>query len=343
MRIARLAVAICVIVGLLLAGRSAVRQWNGQQAAIDRQIETMASDPSLTPQNRIDQAARIESTRPSLSNIRWPLIAAAALVYAIGLVPPAMLLDRSLRCLGETPSRTTCVAAQLIGHVGKYVPGKAMVVVIRASVLARDGVGSIPASISIFLETFLMMAVGGVVAALITISLPVPTWIIASAVAVACLAGTPTLPPVLRLVASKVAKVDSEQIASAIGPRLFIAGWAWSLLSWILIGGSFTLVVAAIPSARSLPGTAQLYAVSTAAISLAVVVGFASLLPGGAGVRELVLTTIMASATGTTTALVAAIMARGVFLVVEVAVAGFCWAWLAQPPHRSHGGARDPI
>ena len=114
---------------------------------------------------------------------------------------------------------------------------------------------------------------------------------------------------------------------------LFMAGWAWSSLSWLLIGASFTLLVAAIPGftiadAEDMPGVVELYLVCTAAISLAVVIGFASLLPGGAGIRELVVTTVLAVSLGATHAILAAIAARVVFAVVEGFVAMCCWLWL---------------
>ena len=90
------------------------------------------------------------------------------------------------------------------------------------------------------------------------------------------------------------------------------------------------MLVAAIPGftiadAEDLPGVVQLYLVCTAAISLAVVIGFASLLPGGAGIRELVVTTVLAVSLGATHAILAAIAARVIFAVVEGFVALICW------------------
>lgn len=51
------------------------------------------------------------------------------------------------------------------------------------------------------------------------------------------------------------------------------------------------------------------------------VIGFVSLIPGGAGVREFVLATILGLAIGATQALLAAILARLVFIVVECLMA----------------------
>ena len=58
------------------------------------------------------------------------------------------------------------------------------------------------------------------------------------------------------------------------------------------------------------------------------VIGFASLLPGGAGIRELVVTTVLAVALGATHAILAAIAARILFVVVEGCVALSSTLWL---------------
>ncbi len=308
MRLLKLAIAAVVLVGLYFAGRSAIGQWN----QIDADVQ------------------------PSLEDIRWSLIGGGAMLYAIGLLPSAALLHRAVWTLGGRPKLSTAVAAQIVGHVGKYVPGKAMVLVLRAGVLSRDGVRPMTSTISVFLETFLMMAVGAVVASVATIGSPVPWWIVITATAGAIAAGVPTFPPVLRRIVTRVAKRDETVDPSAVDWRLFAAGWGWSLLSWLLIGGAFTLIVAAMPSTESISIT-SLYPIATAAISLALVVGFASLLPGGAGIRELVLTAILSVAIGPAAALLSAIAARITFMAVEAAMAICVWGWLKLPSRIRNG------
>ena len=158
-----------------------------------------------------------------------------------------------------------------------------------------------------------------------------------TAALVAIAASIPTLPPILKRVAAKIAHRNPEsKIPANSSARFFIVGWSWSLLSWFFIGASFATLVLAIPSPLELPALAELAAISTAAIALAMVVGFASLLPGGAGVRELVLTTLLAPAIGTAHALLAAIAARLMFIAVEGLCAGISWIWLR---NAGRGGA----
>lgn len=332
-RIAKIMIAIAVAIGLYFAADSAIAQWRLESSKLQSQIDEI--DQAITqtdqPQRRSElQSSKeaLEATIPSLQNLKWGRVGWASLFYALGLIPPAFLLRRALRSLGQTPSLGTAIAAQCLGHVGKYVPGKAMVVILRASALSRDAVRPLAATISIFLETFMMMAVGAAVAGAIVLWLPVPDWIAISSVAVAVLASLPTLPPILRRVAARVSKVPLSEIDSKIGLGLFVAGWGWSLLGWVLIGASFTMLISAIPSSATLPSTPELFATATAAISLAIVIGFASLLPGGAGIRELVMMTVLSVSLGPVHGLLSAIAARIMFILVEALLAGAAWTWL---------------
>ncbi len=354
LRIAKWLIAAAVAVGLYFAARTAVTQWKAeteklqsQIAEIDRElaeIESPVDSQDRSDSQRRDRAEQLRQSRadverivPSLGNLRWDRIALASLFYAIGLFPPAFLLRRALLSLGQHPRVGTAIAAQLLGHVGKYVPGKAMVIVLRAGALSRDGVRAVPATISVFLETFLMMAVGAAVAGFVVLWLPVPRWIVVTAVSVAVLASLPTLPPVLKRVAARVSKVSIVEVESRIGIGLFAAGWGWSILSWVWIGASFTALITAIPSSVALPPMLELYAIATAAIGLAVVVGFGSLLPGGAGVRELVLMTVLGVSISSVHGLLAAIAARIMFILVEAILAGGSWFYL-----RHSRGAERP-
>ncbi len=335
-RVAKWAIAIMVAGGLIFAAGSAIDQWNaeneklrGRIADLDSQIADQADESRRDI--LIREKSRLESSIPTMSNLGWTRIALASLLYGFAMLPPGFVLAAAIRSLGERASLPTAMASQLLGHAGKYVPGKAMVVVLRVGGLSTDGVSAVTATISVFMETLLMMAVGAAVACLVIFWLPVPTWMMATAAVVAVAASIPTLPPVLKRVAAKVAHRNPtqnvpDQTTSSV--RFFLVGWAWSLLSWILIGTAFTMLVSAIPSPTTLPTPLVLYAVCTAAISLAMVIGFASLLPGGAGVRELVLTTLLALAIGTAHALLAAVAARLMFIAVEATCAGLAWVWL---------------
>ena len=100
--------------------------------------------------------------------------------------------------------------------------------------------------------------------------------------------------------------------------RYWMQTWILQSLTWVGFSLSFYFVVCSLPGIRSDLGTTMLLMAATASMTLGMVAGFVSLLPGGAGVRELVLTVILAPVVGHASALVAAILARMIFLAVEL-------------------------
>ena len=354
-RVAKWLIAVLVLVGLIWASRSALQQWQLQKLSVEEAVagleESIQAEPDPAKRSAlVKRKDKLQSATPSLKNLRWGRILIAACLYAIGIFIPGLVLHHALRSLGESPRKRTSVAAQLLGHAGKYVPGKAMVIVLRAGALGNDNVSAKRATVAVFMETFLMMAVGATLACAVICWLPVPNWMMWAAGAMAILASLPTLPPILSRVTAIVSKVepsnlDAPATQTQAAAQFFAYGWIFSLASWVFIGAAFSVLVTAIPHFEltavgsvpqnatdyfTEPTTMQLCAVSTAAIGLAMVVGFASLLPGGAGVRELVLTTILATAVGMSHALIAAIAARLLFIFVEAVCAALAWWWLRQ-------------
>ena len=69
----------------------------------------------------------------------------AGVLYLLGLLPAGLFWHRVLLVLGQDARLGETLRAYYIGHLGKYVPGKAMVVVIRAGLIrshrVHDGRG----------------------------------------------------------------------------------------------------------------------------------------------------------------------------------------------------------
>jgi uncharacterized membrane protein YbhN (UPF0104 family) len=353
-RIAKAIIAMIVVIGLALATRGAVDQWNQQRdaaqqrvAEINRLIET---ETSVDQRRRLE--VRLNSARaevPSFENLRWSKIGLAGLLYAMSLIPGGIVLYEATRAVGYRVPVGEAVSAQIVGHLGKYVPGKAMVVVIRAGRLASAGVPVLAGSISVFLETFLMMAVGAAIAGCLIFQLPVPRWIAWTALIFGIVATLPTLPPIMTWVVQRVSRhkgiatesaeeplrgtetlpvgvSETESRATGAPPgtpasgdwRFFVSAWGWQLVAWVLIGTSFFCLVDSIPGGSNPFSASTVFAASLASIALAMVVGFASLLPGGAGIRELTTAVVLAPVVGPSQALLAAILARLLFIVVEL-------------------------
>ena len=348
--ILRWTVAIVVAAGLLVASRNAILQWHQQQRLVLDQIADLETEFNQvsTPDERSRIANQIDSLNhsvPYLANLDWQLIVLAMLFYGVGLIPGGMVLGEAARTLGHSVRSIDATSAQIVGHLGKYVPGKAMVVVIRAGRLNRLGVPLLIGSAGVFMETFLMMAVGAAVAGAIIFFLPVPRWIGWCALIGGVVATIPTVPPLLnRLVkrlkgrrnsapaTAQAAFNETEQSeknpASPAMPqkvhwRFFALAWLWQIVAWGLIGAAMACLVLSVPGIRPPTMTTPIVvAASIASIALAMVAGFASLLPGGAGIRELTLAIVLAPVVGDSRALLAAILARLVFIVVELSLVG---------------------
>ena len=156
----------------------------------------------------------------SLSEIRLHWLAAAGLFYFVGLIPMAIYWHRMLHAFGQSPTLMQTLSAFYLGHLGKYVPGKAMVVVIRTGCLKKAKVNATVAAVSVFAETLTMMAVGAfLAAAILTVSFLDQRWLIVLAIALMTLSGVPTWPPVFRWLVKRlrVTKIEPELEAALEG------------------------------------------------------------------------------------------------------------------------------
>ena len=69
----------------------------------------------------------------SLSNFSYLWLVASAFCYALGLSCFACFWHGALRLLQQTPRLSESLGSYFISHLGKYVPGKALVVVIKVN------------------------------------------------------------------------------------------------------------------------------------------------------------------------------------------------------------------
>lgn len=253
----------------------------------------------------------------------WTWLAVAGGVYLLGLLPAGLFWYRVLWVLGQEARLGETLRAYYIGHLGKYVPGKAMVVVLRAGLIRSRRVDTGVAAVSVFFETLTMMTVGAFIAAAIIAGwYRDQTFLFWVALALMVGAGMPTLPPVFRRLV-KIAGIGrsdpliGEKVAR-LGYGTLLVGWASMGVAWLLLGASLWAVLRAMGVERiDLVSQMPLY---VACVSLAMVAGFLSLIPGGALVREAILAQLLAPHFGEAVAIVSAILLRLVWLVAELAI-----------------------
>jgi uncharacterized membrane protein YbhN (UPF0104 family) len=320
----------------------------------------MPSEPSASPRRRwivwafrigvlvlvlLGVRGTVVNAWDKLSQHEWHvqpawLIAAGAL-YALGLVPMAWFWWRALASLGQPAPWPATLRAYFVGHLGKYVPGKALAVILRVAAVGKWVKSIRVALVSTLLETLTMMAVGALLAAVLSMVVLKLEWTLSAlALGIAAACAAPTIPPVARFLARIGAlrlkqptgiisqtndDAGSNEQATKAGSEfdgihlpLLASGWLASCVCWLLLGLSLGATLRAI-GVTELNPVAQL-PILVAAVTFAVVSGFASMLPGGLGVRDLLLMQLLAPHFGDANALVAAVLMRLVWLVSELCV-----------------------
>jgi uncharacterized membrane protein YbhN (UPF0104 family) len=267
-------------------------------------------------------------------------IGLAAIFYVAGLLPAGIYWWWLMKRLHQPVPPLAALRAYFVGHLGKYVPGKAMVVVLRAGMAKSAGADVALATITVLIETLTMMACGAALSLVLVAALVPPDWKVVLAAALAVVTGGPTLPPLLnRLLwrweqrggAAPEPKTEPTDLESgprlspspstaAIGWRAMGIGWAAMLALWLMLGLSLASILSGLAPGLPLGPRGCLLAI--AAVALATVAGFLSLFPGGLLVRELILLDLLAPQVGEPTALVAAVLLRLVWLVSELVVSG---------------------
>jgi glycosyltransferase 2 family protein len=348
---AQLIALVLVAWGVVHSSRQAAQQLAVQQRELLEQAERLQRESeqasSQPEQARLAAAAgrvRAQATQFWRASPVWLIL--AGLAYAAGMLPAGWYWRTCLLRLEQPAPPLRTMWAYMLGHLGKYFPGKAMVLVLRVGALAPLGVLKVATTATIFMETLTMMGVGGAAAALSLIGLRIDwKW---TALALGLLAVTliPILPPVLRQVLRRTQRgIDADKMdawLSRIDWQLFAYGLGALSVTWLAYGGSLYCVLLASPAAEFATSDTTTVALSAlAACALAVVLGFVSFLPGGAGVREVVLTTVLTPVVGPVAAIAAALWLRIVWLTTELVLVGLLWAvqrfitpaTLPLPPH----------
>lgn len=271
----------------------------------------------------------------SWQGLRWGWLLVAVVAYAGGLFLMGCFWYRVLHALGQRAGFLETMRAYYIGHLGKYVPGKAMVVVLRAGLIRGVHVDTIVAGISVFIESLTMMAVGAFWAAVVLLvqhrEITTLRWL---AVGLILVTVAPTLPPVFRILVHRLRPkyhTHLDEITTGYTLSLVVQGWLVCTGGWALLAVSFWATLKAIPYADPLENLVMMFPVLLAAVALATVLGFVSLLPGGVGVREWALDRLMVPQLGEVAALAGAIVLRLVWLLTELLISVILYFGLPAP------------
>jgi glycosyltransferase 2 family protein len=273
--------------------------------------------------------------RQQLQNLTWRpawLILSAA-CYLAFLTTSGLFWRRLLRHYGQAPPTPVVLRAYFIGHLGKYVPGKAIALLLRGMMVKGHGVRLGLAILTSFYEVLTTMAAGAMVAAVVFIVQPPrvldlrvhPGW---AGLGLLVVCGVPLLPAVFNRIVMRLAKrmqtSDAEPVA-ALDLATLVQGLAMITLGWLVLGvGVWAGLCSVLPDPPAL--TVQTWLECTGIMGLAYVAGFlAVFMPAGVGAREYVLLKMLAFAGPGALIAAAVLLMRAAWTIAELIVAALAW------------------
>jgi glycosyltransferase 2 family protein len=270
--------------------------------------------------------------------LRWGWLALAIIASVVAWVPSIWYWRQLLSRLGWKPSWLPLLRAYYCSHPAKYVPGKALVILLRATLLRSSGVPAATTAYTVTLETLTYMAAGVVTMVLLlpTIVAKLPQFDALAAVArepiwrtcsfvvaiIGSLVGLGVLSRLSVYFAKKMkgAVPAMGTLDQPIPVPVFARGLLLFLGAWWLQGMTLGLTLQAIsPSPIDWNG----WPLWTGAAAVSMVGGFLAVFaPGGLGVREGLLIELLREQVGPQEAVAAALLWRAVTLVGELLIAG---------------------
>jgi hypothetical protein len=247
----------------------------------------------------------------------------SGVLYILGLGCSAWFWIRLLRSVGQQPAALPAIRAYYLGHLGKYLPGKAWALVVRAGLAQGAGVKVGVAGVTSLYEVLTTMASGALLAAVLFAMGASDTsapgdWsalrrlfterdpetsaldrkvLVALALGMLVLVGLPILPPVFNRLVNRLRSMKNllarQPASEMVDPRqlhirmnVLLEGLAMTAFGWMLLGASLWAVLQAVldePRVMMIAEWGQLSAI----LSLAYVAGFIVVfMPSGIGVRE---------------------------------------------------------
>jgi hypothetical protein len=260
-------------------------------------------------------ARQWHQVRGALAGLGAPVLLGSFAGVAVAMLASAEVWRVLLGALGSPLSRKTAASIMFVGQLGKYLPGSVW------PVLAQMELGKahdIPRSRSATAAalTMLVSLCCGLLAAAVALPFTAPSagyrWFLLAAPVLLAVLHPRVLNPILRL--GTRGRLPVERVAS--GPIATALGWA--LLSWLCYGLPVWLLATRLGAA---PGPAVLIAVGGFAFAWSV--GFLVVIaPAGAGVRDVLLVTTLATVLPVADATAVALVSRLLMTIGDVLAAG---------------------
>jgi len=280
--------------------------------------------------------ARLEPDRPAVG-VGW--LALAGLLYLVGMGFSGLYWVRLIRHLGASPGWLASARAYYVSQLGKYVPGKALALILRVGMVASPATPASTAALAAFHEVLATMASGAVVAVGCSLLLPVGggmdwgaisstegrhdpgRWeYLGVALGLMVLTLVPILPPVFNRLAAVVTRPFRTGPLPEVGWASLGEGLLVTAPCWLCLGAALGCGLLAVGA--TLPPAAYL----VASMAIAYVAGFVvPISPGGLGVRELALSLLLARHLDAGRVALAVLLLRLAWTLAEGVAAGILY------------------
>lgn len=269
-------------------------------------------------------------------DVRESYLVAAGLVYLLGLCFSLAFWWLSLLSLGQHPVPMKLFWAYFLGHLAKYVPGKALVVLLRTVLIRGPRCRLEVAATTVVYETVVFMAVGAILAAaVVLIQGPLTEHLNYWHVAMLLGGAVPLMIPplfnaIMRRLTSPLRKLPDGTHAPfpQLGMKILLLGVLLQTCCIILMGASLALTIQAVrPGYNPWPILPEL----VAKLATATVLGFVVPTPAGIGTREWAIWVLFKDQLGDEYAVLLSLLLRLTWLVSECAIAALLF------PFRNRG------
>ena len=258
----------------------------------------------------------------TLRQLPWPHVLLALVAVSGGVLLSPLVWRAALAAVGPRVGVSDAAEIDLVGQLGKYVPGSVVALVLQRELARSAGVSR----------------ARGLTASLLTAGVAVVTSLLVGLLAVPALAGSePVLlwlftllpvglallhPTALTFVVDRLlALLRQAPLPRRLAGRAIARASGLSLLVYLLYGLHLFLFVDALPAAEA-TNRALLLVLCVGTMGVAMTAGLvAFVLPSGIGARELVIVGALAAVLPYGQALALALVSRVLFTVVELASA----------------------
>jgi uncharacterized membrane protein YbhN (UPF0104 family) len=256
--------------------------------------------------------------------VSWssPWLVLAGIAYAIGLCCSLAFWWLALTGLGQHPNPHRVPWAYFLGHLAKYVPGKALVVLLRTVIVRGPQCRTEVAAVSVIYDTILFMAVGAIFAGLIVlIGGPLGEhlryWHVLLLIgALVPLAFPPVFNGIMQRLTAPLRRLPDGTHAPfpRLSLRLLLIGLGLQTCGVVLLGASLAATIKSVrPDVEVIPMLPEL----VAKLAAATVLGFVIPTPAGLGTREYALMLMLQDDLGPDFAALVPLITRLTWLVTE--------------------------